>query len=394
MDILYVLERFPQISESFIVNELYELSRRGHNVYVFSFDESNEDIEHDELSKVQIPIEYGSTPSLSSYSELSLGKLSIHKFWKELIFIDHPVRHLNRLCYSKQILDYIRDCGGVDVIHAHFATTSKLSAVYASRSYGIPCTVTAHATEIFADPNFRLLRQVLQSYDGILTPSKYNKSYLKDNCGEDLDIRVVPATTRVDKFKPSNEHVPGRVLTVARLVEKKGHKYAIEGISELLDRGYNLKYHIVGTGRLESDLRQQVNENCIEDHVEFLGHVTDSQLQQEFNEAELFILPCVIASNGDRDVAPVSLKEAMATQTACISTTVSAIPELITDEYDGLLVEPRHSDKLADSIAHLIDNPTYREEIAKNGRDTVRKQFDISTSVDAMVEYFKEIDDR
>ena len=103
------------------------------------------------------------------------------------------------------------------------------------------------------------------------------------------------------------------------------------------------------------------------------------------------MLPCVIASNGDRDVAPVALKEAMAMQTACISTTISAIPELITDGNDGILVEPNDASALANSITKLIDNPERRKTLAENGRRTVETKFDITHTVDELVNVFNTV---
>jgi glycosyltransferase involved in cell wall biosynthesis len=88
---------------------------------------------------------------------------------------------------------------------------------------------------------------------------------------------------------------------------------------------------------------------------------------------------------------PVALKEAMASETACISTTVSAVPELITDGHDGLLVPEKDSDRLASAIQALLNNPDERESLAKNGCMTVNNTFDISESVDTLIEVFESI---
>jgi glycosyltransferase involved in cell wall biosynthesis len=132
-------------------------------------------------------------------------------------------------------------------------------------------------------------------------------------------------------------------------------------------------------------------EYDIEDHVEFLGNVSDEQLKKELSEASVFVLPCVIAEDGDRDAMPVVLKEAMASETACVSTTVSAIPELITDGYDGLLVPEKEPDELASAIQELLENPERTKNIAENGRETVHDKFDISESVDTLTEVFESL---
>ena len=72
-----------------------------------------------------------------------------------------------------------------------------------------------------------------------------------------------------------------------------------------------------------------------------------------------------------------------------VSTSISAIPELITDGQDGVLVEPNDPIALSDAIADLLDDAEYRQRIAEAGYETVRERFDISTSVDKLVAVFR-----
>lgn len=223
----------------------------------------------------------------------------------------------------------------------------------------------------------------------MVVPSEYNRQYLRNEAAVTNDISVIPATTKTEKFEPSGEPVEDRLLTVARLVEKKGHKYALEAVSQLVAQGYDVEYHIIGQGKLEPQLKQYASDLGISSHVAFLDHVSDETLRNELNEAALFVLPCVIAENGDRDAMPVVLKEAMASETACVSTSVSAIPELITDGEDGLLVPPRDVEQLAAAIQRLLDDPTLRGEIETRGRQTVHETFDIAQSIDDLLAVFR-----
>lgn len=389
MQILYVVNEFPKLSESFVLNELYELDDRGHDVSVFSLNRPDESLTHDELRKMDITVHYAEQPSFRSLPDLFTSRILNPTILRRAAFIDHPLYHANCLHLGKQLTEAVETEDDIDLVHAHFAAPNRLAVTYAAAYHSIPCTVTAHAYEIFKNPDVQRLQRVCARFDHVIVPSEYNRHYLRNEIGVETDMTVVPATTNVDKFEPSDDCVPGRLLSVARLVEKKGHEYAIDAVAELVDQGYDVEYHIVGTGEREEFLRGRVREHGIEGHVEFLGHVSDERLESELHEAELFVLPCVIGSDGDRDVAPVALKEAMATRTACISTMISAIPELITDGHDGILVEPNDSEALTDTLASLLDDPSRRREIAANGRETVENKFDISQTVDQLVDVFQ-----
>ena len=389
MKILYVVSEFPKLSESFVINEIYELHQRGHDIVVWSIRRPDEDIIHDEVNDIELTIYYAEKLSFRSLSEFFSGRILNMRVLRGSLFIDSPSYQAYCLLLGKQIIEKIEDESEIDIIHSHFAGSSRLAVTYAAAYHNIPCTVTAHANEIFSSPNIRRLQRVCSRFDHVIVPSEYNKRYLRDHIGINTQMTVVPATTSVDKFEPSEGCVRGRLLTIARLVEKKGYKYTIDAVAELVNQGYDVEYHIVGTGERENLLREQVRERNIEDNVKFLGHVSDEKLESELHEANIFVLPCVIASDGDRDVAPVALKEAMATQTACISTSISAIPELITDGQDGILVEPNDSEAVADALTSLLDDPNYRKELAANGRATVENKFDISQTVDQLVEVFQ-----
>jgi glycosyltransferase involved in cell wall biosynthesis len=276
----------------------------------------------------------------------------------------------------------------VDILHGHFANPNRVGGMLAARDHDIPCTVTAHAVEIFKQPNVDRIRYICDGMDHVIVPSEYNYRYLREEIGIQNGITVVPATTRIDKFDPSMSTVENRILTVARLVEKKGYPFAIKAINALIEDGHNIEYHVIGTGDQEERLRKQVEEYNIDDHVDFLGHVSDERLRRELSEACVFLLPCVIAENGDRDAMPVALKEAMASETACVSTTVSAIPELITDGEDGRLVPPENPEELATAVGELLKNSEKRQKLAQNGRETVHDKFDIEDSIDKLLKLF------
>ena len=394
LGVLYYVGSFPKLSESFILNEINELYNRGHNIAVFAQNDPEENITHEEYEDIDVPVYYADAsytdfPQLLSKKSAQMALSNATSgFFKR--FSPKQIGH--NLLLGKQCAQFVEALDfEIDVINAHFASSTKIGAMLAARHHGIPCTVTAHAVEIFSSPNVTQIKYICDSMDHVIVPSEYNRDYLREEIGIVNDITVVPATTQVEKFEPSAPTVENRLLTVARLVEKKGYQYGIEAVNNLIEQGYDIEYHIVGTGDKKDRLQRQVKQYGIEDHVEFLGHVSDERLQNELSEAAVFVLPCVIAEDGDRDAMPVVLKEAMASETACVSTTVSAIPELIRDGHDGLLVPEKEPDELASAIQELLDNPEKRKAIAANGRETVHNKFDIYESVDTLTEVFESL---
>jgi glycosyltransferase involved in cell wall biosynthesis len=390
--VLYYVNSFPKLSESFILNEINELYNRGYNIAVFAQNNPGENLTHEEYQDINVPIHYADD-SYTDFPQLLSKKsaqLALSNTTTELFKCSSPKQIGHNFLLGKQCAEFIESLEfDVDVINAHFAYSTRIGAMLAARHHGIPCTVTAHAVDIFPSPNIHQLKYICDSMDHVIVPSEYNRDYLRKEIEIENSITVVPATTQVEKFEPSVPTIENRLLTVGRLVEKKGYPYSIEAVNNLIEQGYEVEYHIVGTGSRKGQLQQQVEQYGIEDYVEFLGHISDERLKKELSEASVFVLSCVIAENGDRDAMPVVLKEAMASETACVSTTVSAIPELITDGYDGLLVPEKEPVELTSAIQELLENPEKKKDIAKNGQETVHNKFDISESVDTLIEVFE-----
>lgn len=391
MKILYTVGEFPKLSETFILNEIHELNRKGHEVTVFANSHPQEKITHEELEELDIRVYYKEFPTLSSIRDLFCKELLNTTVLDQAVLLDNPIYCAYWLHIGKQLIDTIDEENQIDLLHSHFVSPNRLATTYAAAYHDLPCTVTAHAYDIFGSFSDRRVKKTLENFDQVITPSKYNREYLQETFGVDTEISVVPPTTRVDKFQPTLDHEPGQLLTVARLVEKKGIEDAIDAVASLINSGYDVEYRIIGSGPREERLRSKVYDQGIGDHVTFLGNVTDDRLQEELRVAQVFVLPCTIASNGDRDASPVALKEAMAAQVPCVSTSISGIPEIVTDGQNGILVEPDSPSQVADAIATLVDQPELRDELAQNARQTVVSQFDISSSVDQLLEIFRSL---
>nr|WP_232502994.1 glycosyltransferase family 4 protein [Halodesulfurarchaeum formicicum] len=186
LGILYYVSSFPKLSESFILNEITELHHRGHNIAVFAQNDPGENITHEEYEDIDVPIyyvdaSYTDFPQLLSKksAQMALGHATDGLF-KHF----SPIRVAHNLLLGKQSAEFIESLDfDIDVVTAHFASPSRIGAMLAARYHGIPCTVTAHAYEIFSSPNVPQIKYICDNMDHVIVPSEYNRNYLREKSG-------------------------------------------------------------------------------------------------------------------------------------------------------------------------------------------------------------------
>ncbi len=359
MNIVYCLGSFPKLSQSFVLNEIFELRKKGHNLAICALNNPRENIVHDELDKFDVPIQYISRPIDSDITK-------------------NCIRFVESLNWEP------------DHFHSHFAMSTRFVTLYSSQYFEVPYTITAHAVDIYKQPIGEFITELLQGAARIVTISNYNKKYIRNNFAPDTPIDIVRAGIRPEKFTPSTGDEPNRVLTVSRFVEKKGLSYALDAISMATEEIPGLEYHLIGTGERKPNLVEKSKELGIEETVNFLDNVSDHRLVTELDNARCFLLPCVIAETGDRDGIPVALMEAMAMKTPPVSTTVSGIPELVDHEQNGLLTEPRDPQAASEAVVSLLRNDLKRETFAERAREKVMANYCIKKEIEKLEATFRD----
>lgn len=186
-------------------------------------------------------------------------------------------------------------------------------------------------------------------------------------------------------------HEPTRLLTVARLVEKKGVAYAVQAVARLVGEGKHISYVIAGDGVLRPEIERSIGELGLSTHVRILGWVDEEQVARLMREAHVLVAPSVTAADGDQEGIPTVLKEAIATGLPVVSTQHSGIPELVEDGVSGFLVAERDVDALADRLAHLIDHPELWAAMGRAGRMKVERKFDLGRLNDRLVELYRRL---
>jgi glycosyltransferase involved in cell wall biosynthesis len=278
-------------------------------------------------------------------------------------------------------------------LHAHFAENATTLALLSARLIGVSFSFTAHAKDIFVNPI--LLPDKIKEAKFIIAISEYNRRYLQAFVATQdpiQKIHLVHCGIDVQKFSltrgrsPNNQPV---ILSVGRLVEKKGYVYLIKACKLLVAQGYDFRCVIVGSGPQETFLKRMVIENHLSDHVIFSGAVFQEDLKKIFITSDIFVLPCIIAKDKDMDGIPVSLMEAMSMEIPPISTSISGIPELIEDLKTGLTVPPRDEKTLARAIGKLIEDEELRVKLGKAGRNKVIESFEIKKNTIRLYKIFK-----
>ena len=370
------------------MTEIVELIKRGHEVFIFSLFRPRENIIYPEVFEYGLMERVTYPPSL-----LKLGLNVIKPTSLKLLAYRH--RDIKAKFYSISYTNYFANMIkrlGLDVLHAHFATVPTFTAMLLSKLSNIPYTFTAHAYDIFLNPDIHALKERMINALTTITISYYNRRYLSKITGIDEDlihvVRACPNLDRLDRIRRNEEGF--KVLTVARLVEKKGVKYAIMAMKEVIKEFPKVEYRIVGTGPQEKELKDLVSSPGLERNVRFLGALSWEELSREYAKASIFVLPCVRAKNGDMDGIPVALMEAMYLRIPVISTRISGIPELVENYREGILTEPGNVGQLANALKMLLSDPKLRKVMGYRGREKILREFNIKKEVDKLLNIWKQ----
>ncbi|NIU86109.1 MAG: glycosyltransferase [Nitrosopumilaceae archaeon] len=279
----------------------------------------------------------------------------------------------------------------VEHLHAHFGTASTV-AMMAADMANISFSFTTHAKDIYKnDVDHNHLELKIKKSRFIITVSDYNKSFL-DKKFKTCDNKIIRLYNGIDlnKFKKENERISDNtILSVGRLEKKKGFKYLIESCNALKNKEIDFKCLIVGEGQERKNLELLIKEYGLSRQVKLLGSKTQEEITELLNNSRVFVLPSIIDEFGDRDVLPTVLIEAMAMRVPVISTSISAIPEIIENNKSGILIKQKDPDKLAVCLQRLLSNEQLQKKYSENGRKRVKRLFDIEKNIPKLARLFE-----
>jgi glycosyltransferase involved in cell wall biosynthesis len=382
--IAYLMKSFPKISETFILREILALEEAGMDLQVYSLQLPQEKKSHVAASQVRANVQY--IPS--SFFDNPIGFLRANF----LLVLANPLRYFRALHFLVQrpeagrFEDFVQACHlaltiralGLRHLHAHFINKPAAVAELVHLLIGLPYSITAHAKDIYLSPPEELTRK-MQRAKFVVTCNDYNREFVENLSTNGTPVFRIYHGLDAAQFcpEPRAEPVEERpmLLSVGRLREKKGFPCLLDACRFLKIGGHRFRCVIVGYGPLKEDIERRIAELGLGDVVSLTGMLTQDEVIDLYKRATIFVLPCQVTENGDRDGIPNVLAEAMVMKLPVVSTSVSGIPELVEHMQNGILVRPEDPAGLAAAIARLLDQPRLREELGKVGRERVCRQF-------------------
>ena len=419
--VAYILKGYPRLSEVFITSEVYRVESLGVPLRLYVLKAADEDVQHDVVRRVRVrPAYLQQTTSLSATRLVGWLAVNIGAFRPALLRVvrRHPVGTMHaaghafaqavrarrgffaapRKIYVKELLlaidlaDRLDRAGDVRRLHAHFAHGTTTVTWFASTITGLPFSFTGHAKDIYTEElnPAGLLRRKMDAASFVVTCTEANRRHLAA-LGSTTPVHVVyhglnsdfEALVAADVRREEPPRL--RLLAVGRLVRKKGLDTFVEACALLRSRDVAFEAVIAGeSGDHEPEVRARVAAAGLEEHLSFLGPLTQAGLFDQYQRASVFALPCRVLEDGDRDGIPNVLMEAMACGVPVVTTGVSGITELVRDGVNGLIVEPDRPSELADALHRLVKDPELARDIGEHGRSTISGRFDAATTAAQM----------
>lgn len=403
LKVAYILHRYPHLTETFIMREMYWLREGGVEVNIFSLLPPKHEIVHEQAKELLSNTHYSALLSwLVIKAQLHFLRCSPGRYLRALAkIIWQTYRELKVLVSALTLFPksvyFAQQMGalGIEHVHAHFVWLEGIAAGIAADLLDITFSIHPHAFGLFGR-NQRDVRCEIENTSQVVTVSTYHRDYIATLCPRisPEDIEIVHYGVDTEYFRPTTRRLnnnPVRILSVGRLVEKKGYDYLIDACALLADRGLNFQCQIVGAGPRQEALQMRINQRKLQDRVILLGRLGQDRILELYQTSDIFALACTVARNGDRDGMPNVLIEAMACGVPVVTTPVSGIPDLVHDGVTGLLAKERDVSGLADALECLIVNADLRQHLGNEARQTILNGFQIQHTTAKMATIFRQV---
>jgi colanic acid/amylovoran biosynthesis glycosyltransferase len=392
MKIAVVVERFPSLSETFVLSQIVWLLESGHDVRIFAARRSTDALVHPDVERLQLAQRTRYARAFRGghhRRQLQLGTFLLHQVAVGRVPAGALLRGYERSgMRALPVWTYPRGDSAFDAILAHFGP----NGVHASemRRAGVlrgPLVTVFHGYDM--NPNLAAVRRgyskLFQDGDLFLPVSQYFRSRLL-GWGTPADRTVVHHMgvdpSRFDFTERNIRDGTLHLISVARLVPKKGLEFAIRAVARL---GSRARYTIVGDGPERTRLQALITELGA-GNIELAGWKTQDAVAGLLRQAHALVAPSITTDDGEEEGIPVALMEAMASGLPVISTRHSGIPELVQHGVSGYLVEEKQVEQLSACMLQLLAQPERLGTMGRAGRDMIERQFNNNTLHPRLVE--------
>jgi len=406
--VAYYIWHFPVLSQTFVRREIEALRKAGVSLEVFT--EAAEDVDLlDERDRVLLTTTNYLLPvdrqRLARYHrefrrDRPLTYYHVYLFLMSRRYgltktLRRDRSHFNQAVY---LAGHLRDAG-IDRVHSPWGDRAGFAAMLAAKLLGVPFSLQVRAHDLH-DPSYhQALREMLPSADFVITNTQYNRPFIQALMpGGSTEIHTIYNGINLAEFKPPERSTatgsPTRLLCVARLVEQKGLTYLLDACALLRERRFAFTCDVIGGTEepLYTEYWQRVKEMHhrldLESLVFFRGAQPFATVMEAYRSADVFVLPCVVAEDGRRDITPNAVIEAMAMKLPVISTPVTGVVEIVEHGTSGLLVPPADPVALADEIERVARDRALATTLGENARRRIENRFDADKNVLARLRLF------
>ena len=409
MRIAFVVGEFPALSETFILRQITGLIERGHDVDIFARKPRNDPISHADIDRYRLLERTcylnGNGSGRSKLSRVAgrLGLLVTHAYKNPVIV----AKTLNVGKFGKSALRFgvLHDIapfvgkGPYDIIHCQFGMLGNLGLLLKDtgvlRSKLVTSFLGYDISSYLKRRGQNVYRNLFDRGDLFLPVSEHMKAKLVGLGCDPRKIIVHRLGTELNTASaPAAEPTCGgklTILTIARLVGKKGVEYGIRAVAKILPRHPEITYNIIGEGALRDKLQRLIEELNAAATIKLLGWKNQAEVADLLKTSDILLAPSVTTETGDEEGTPVVIMEAFAHGLPVVSTYHAGIPEVVKDGESGFLVPERDVDGLAEKLEKLIETPELRFAMSRKGRAFVEKHYDIDSLNDRLVSIYQSL---
>jgi glycosyltransferase involved in cell wall biosynthesis len=390
--VAFVLKGYPRLSETFIAQEIAALEKRGLDILIVSLRRPTDGRLHPVHREIKAEVLYLPEYLLLEPIRVFRAFLKVRNFgkaaktWLKDLLRDPTPNRIRR--FGQALVLAAEAPRDVDWLHAHFLHTPASVTRYAALLRELPWSGSAHAKDIWTTPEWEK-REKLAACEWLVTCTAANQRHLAALAPAGR-VELVYHGIDSQRFPPAPARQavgPVTILSVCRLVEKKGVDVLLEALARL-PASLDWRFVHVGGGPLAARMKRRAQTLGIADRIDWRGALAQDEVLLEYRAADLFALASRVAHDGDRDGLPNVLAEAQSQGLACVATRVSAIPELVRDSVTGVLVEENDAAALARAIEEMIAQPARRRALGAAGQARVRAEFGCERNLDRLAEKF------